>query len=158
MYHQQHHDSEQNLTKQEIIQLPKPLDQLTATETQRKACIGKIMTYTLKSLTNTYVSKGFEWLLPVALKPKHRPPLARPRCINRETHRSRHLRQTRPHNSQHDRPQTRRLLNRLRETIHPLTKHTHRKSQNAPKQANTSTNSHNSTSKYATAQPKTSSH
>ena len=25
------------------------------------------MTYTLKSLTNTYVNKGFEWLLPVAL-------------------------------------------------------------------------------------------
>src|SRR5512146_3040892 len=25
------------------------------------------MTYTLKSLTNTYVNKGFQWLLPVAL-------------------------------------------------------------------------------------------
>ena len=58
------------MTKQETVQLieiPKPLDQLTATELERKACIGKIMTYTLKSLTNTYVSKGFEWLLPVAL-------------------------------------------------------------------------------------------
>ncbi len=58
------------MTKQEtapLIEIPKPLDQLTATELERKACIGKIMTHTLKSLTNTYVSKGFEWLLPVAL-------------------------------------------------------------------------------------------
>lgn len=52
---------------QELILLPKPLDQLTDPEIKRKACIGKIMTYTLKSLTNTYVTKGFEWLLPVAL-------------------------------------------------------------------------------------------
>jgi asparaginyl-tRNA synthetase len=55
------------LTTQEVTQLPKPLDQLTAQEIQRKAAIGKIMTYTLKSLTNTYTNKGFEWLLPVAL-------------------------------------------------------------------------------------------
>jgi len=58
------------LIKQEtapLIEIPKPLDQLTATELERKACIGKIMTHTLKSLTNTYVNKGFEWLLPVAL-------------------------------------------------------------------------------------------
>ncbi len=58
------------MTKQEtapLIEIPKPLDQLTATELERKACIGKIMTHTLKSLTNTYVNKGFEWLLPVAL-------------------------------------------------------------------------------------------
>jgi len=54
------------LTNQ-VIQLPKPLDQLTAEEIPRKAAIGKIMTYTLKSLTNTYLNKGFEWLLPVAL-------------------------------------------------------------------------------------------
>jgi len=49
------------------IEIPKPLDQLTAAEIQRKACIGKVMTYTLRSLTNTYVNKGFQWLLPVAL-------------------------------------------------------------------------------------------
>ncbi len=55
-----------NLSKPEI-EIPKPLDQLTATEIQRKACIGKVMTYTLKSLTNTYTKKGFQWLLPVAL-------------------------------------------------------------------------------------------
>ncbi|MCW3984060.1 MAG: asparagine synthetase A [Candidatus Bathyarchaeota archaeon] len=55
------------MTKQETIQIPKPLEQLTASEIERKACIGKIMTYTLRSLTNTYINKGFQWLLPVAL-------------------------------------------------------------------------------------------
>ena len=55
------------MTKQETIEIPKPLDQLTATEIERKACIGKVMTYTLKSLSNTFVNKGFQWLLPVAL-------------------------------------------------------------------------------------------
>jgi asparaginyl-tRNA synthetase len=50
-----------------VIEIPKPLDQLTESETQRKACIGKIMTYTLTSLTKTFVNNGFQWLLPVAL-------------------------------------------------------------------------------------------
>ena len=55
------------MIQQEVMELPKPLDQLTATELERKACIGKVMTYTLKSLTDTFVNKGFQWLLPVAL-------------------------------------------------------------------------------------------
>jgi len=55
------------MTKKELIEIPKPLDQLTATEIERKACIGKIMTYTLKNLSTTFVNKGFQWLLPVAL-------------------------------------------------------------------------------------------
>ncbi len=49
------------------IEAPKALDQLTETEIQRKACIGRIMTYSLGSLTSTYVNRGFQWLLPVAL-------------------------------------------------------------------------------------------
>jgi len=53
--------------KQEVIETPKPLDQLTPAELERKACIGKIMTHTLTSLTNTFVNDGFQWLLPVAL-------------------------------------------------------------------------------------------
>jgi len=53
--------------KPEQIQIPKPLDQLSASELERKACIGKVMTYTLKSLTTTFVNQGFQWLLPVAL-------------------------------------------------------------------------------------------
>ncbi len=55
------------MIKQELIEIPKPLEQLTETELQRKSCIGKVMTYTLKSLSNTFVNKGFQWLLPVAL-------------------------------------------------------------------------------------------
>jgi asparaginyl-tRNA synthetase len=55
------------LIKQELIEIPKPLEQLTETELQRKACIGKVMTYTLKSLSNSFINKGFQWLLPVAL-------------------------------------------------------------------------------------------
>ena len=53
--------------KPEQIQIPKPLDQLSSSELERKACIGKVMTYTLKSLTTTFVNQGFQWLLPVAL-------------------------------------------------------------------------------------------
>ncbi|MCX8150580.1 MAG: asparagine synthetase A [Candidatus Bathyarchaeota archaeon] len=48
-------------------ELPKPLDQLTESEIERKACIGKVMTYTLRNLTNKFVDSGFQWLLPVAL-------------------------------------------------------------------------------------------
>ena len=55
------------LSKQEILEIPKPLEQLSAIEIEKKACIGKIMTYTLTSLTRTFVNKGFQWLLPVAL-------------------------------------------------------------------------------------------
>jgi asparaginyl-tRNA synthetase len=55
--------------KQETVQIeiPKPLEQLSPSELERKACIGKIMTYTLQSLTSTFVEQGFQWLLPVAL-------------------------------------------------------------------------------------------
>jgi asparaginyl-tRNA synthetase len=55
------------IVKQESIQIPKPLEQLSPSELERKACIGKVMTYTLKSLTSTFVNQGFQWLLPVAL-------------------------------------------------------------------------------------------
>jgi asparaginyl-tRNA synthetase len=50
-----------------LTELPKPLDQLSASELERKAAIGKIMTHTLQSLTSTFVASGFQWLLPVAL-------------------------------------------------------------------------------------------
>ena len=50
-----------------ITDLPKQMDQLSPSELERKAIIGKIMTHTLTSLTSTYVKAGFEWLLPVAL-------------------------------------------------------------------------------------------
>lgn len=50
-----------------LNELPKPLDQLSQSEIERKSCIGKVMTYTLKNLTSQLVDKGFDWLLPVAL-------------------------------------------------------------------------------------------
>jgi asparaginyl-tRNA synthetase len=50
-----------------ITELPKPLDQLSPTEIERKAAIGKVMTHSLQSLTSTFVGSGFQWLLPVAL-------------------------------------------------------------------------------------------
>ncbi len=43
------------------------MDQLSPSELEKKAIIGKVMTRTLSSLTSTYVNAGFEWLLPVAL-------------------------------------------------------------------------------------------
>ncbi|MCL2643524.1 MAG: asparagine synthetase A [Candidatus Bathyarchaeota archaeon] len=50
------------------INLPKSLDQLTTTqEIERKTAIGKIVTYTLKNLTTTYIKEDFQWLLPVVL-------------------------------------------------------------------------------------------
>lgn len=49
------------------VELPKPLDLLSDSELERKACIGKVMTYTLRSLTSSFVNAGFQWLLPVAL-------------------------------------------------------------------------------------------
>jgi len=50
-----------------LADIPKPLDQLSPTELDRKACIGKVMTHTLHSLTSTFIANGFQWLLPVAL-------------------------------------------------------------------------------------------
>jgi asparaginyl-tRNA synthetase len=53
--------------KLQTIQIPKPLDQLTEVELERKVAIGRVMTHTLQSLTSTFVDNGFQWLLPVAL-------------------------------------------------------------------------------------------
>jgi asparaginyl-tRNA synthetase len=47
--------------------MPKPLDQLTDEETQRKGLIGGVMTHVLGYLTGGLVGRGFEWLLPVIL-------------------------------------------------------------------------------------------
>ena len=57
------------ITTQQCVQvdLPKPLDMLSKSELERKACIGRIMTYTLRNLTGKFVDSGFQWLLPVAL-------------------------------------------------------------------------------------------
>ena len=60
-------ETETLIKETSIIEIPKPLDQLSESEVERKACIGKLMTYTLNNLTSQFVDKGFQWLLPVAL-------------------------------------------------------------------------------------------
>ena len=61
--------SKQTLSEESVplIEIPKPLDQLSEIEIKRKAYIGKVMTYTLQHLTSKFVDSGFQWLLPVAL-------------------------------------------------------------------------------------------
>ncbi len=61
--------SKQTLSQESVslIDIPKPLDQLSQSEIERKACIGKVMTYALKNLTSQFVDNDFQWLLPVAL-------------------------------------------------------------------------------------------
>jgi asparaginyl-tRNA synthetase len=60
-------ETETLIKETSIIEIPKPLDQLSESEVERKACIGKLMTYALNNLTSQFVDKGFQWLLPVAL-------------------------------------------------------------------------------------------
>jgi asparaginyl-tRNA synthetase len=48
-----------------MLHLPKPLEALSEDEIQRKLCISKIMTCTLKYLTQEFIDNNFEWLLPV---------------------------------------------------------------------------------------------
>lgn len=48
-----------------IGELPRPLEDLSEDEIQRKHCISKIMTCTLKCLTQEFTDNDFEWLLPV---------------------------------------------------------------------------------------------
>jgi asparaginyl-tRNA synthetase len=50
-----------------LIEIPKPLHELTEGELQRKILMGKVMTRTLRVLTEKFTDEGFEWLLPVAL-------------------------------------------------------------------------------------------
>jgi asparaginyl-tRNA synthetase len=59
--------SEQVAIQKSAVEIPKPLDQLSESEIERKSCIGRVMTYTLKNLTSKFTDNGFQWLLPVAL-------------------------------------------------------------------------------------------
>lgn len=45
--------------------MPKPLEQLSKNEIERKQCISRVMTHVLTYLTCKLVNGGFEWLLPV---------------------------------------------------------------------------------------------
>ena len=55
------------MSNQFASNFPKSLDNLSEIEIKRKACIAKVMTYTLHNLTSQFVKNGFDWLLPVAL-------------------------------------------------------------------------------------------
>lgn len=48
-----------------FAEMPKPLDQLSETEIERKSNTCKVMTHTLECLTRSFLNSGFEWLLPV---------------------------------------------------------------------------------------------
>lgn len=48
-----------------IVKIPKPLEELSPDELARKQQIAKVSTETLRYLTHTFVSRGFDWLLPV---------------------------------------------------------------------------------------------
>jgi asparaginyl-tRNA synthetase len=48
-----------------LIEIPRPLEQLSKSEMERRRCISKLMTCVLRYLTYKFVDDGFEWLLPV---------------------------------------------------------------------------------------------
>ena len=48
-----------------LFEMPKPLEQLPESELERRHCIGGVMTDVLDYLTCRFVSRGFEWSLPV---------------------------------------------------------------------------------------------
>lgn len=49
------------------VKTPKPLEQLSESEIEKKSCIARVMTHTLKNLTFKFANNGFQWLLPVVL-------------------------------------------------------------------------------------------
>jgi asparaginyl-tRNA synthetase len=53
------------LAESGLVEMPKPLERLRESEMERKQCICKVMTHTLRYLTGEFVRSGFEWLLPI---------------------------------------------------------------------------------------------
>ncbi|MGB9741354.1 MAG: asparagine synthetase A [Candidatus Bathyarchaeia archaeon] len=53
------------ISRNRPMDIPKPLEQLSEVELQRRAHISRVMTYTLQYLTQRFLDEGFEWLLPV---------------------------------------------------------------------------------------------
>ncbi|MEM3577973.1 MAG: asparagine synthetase A [Candidatus Bathyarchaeia archaeon] len=53
------------ISKGKTVEFPKPLEKLSGFELQRRACISRVMAYTLRCLTQMFSDEGFEWLLPV---------------------------------------------------------------------------------------------
>ena len=53
------------IVRRKLTEMPKPLEQLSKSEIERKRCVSRVTTHTLKHLTHKFVNSGFEWLLPV---------------------------------------------------------------------------------------------
>ncbi len=51
--------------KMKPFELPRPLEEVTEAELQRKRAIGKVTTRVLNYLSREFTTSGFEWLLPV---------------------------------------------------------------------------------------------
>lgn len=49
----------------DLVDIPRPLEELTASELARKKHVGAISTETLRYLTGAFATRGFDWLLPV---------------------------------------------------------------------------------------------
>jgi asparaginyl-tRNA synthetase len=47
------------------FEMPKSLDDIPRGEVERRQCISRVMTHTLKYLSSEFTANGFEWLLPV---------------------------------------------------------------------------------------------
>lgn len=61
------------MSKQRTVEIPKPLDELSDVEIERKRYITRIMTFTQKYLTDLLINDGFEWLRPVMISPSTDP-------------------------------------------------------------------------------------
>jgi len=48
-----------------VVEIAKPLEQLSKSEVERRRCISRVLTHVLKYLTFEFANRGFEWLLPV---------------------------------------------------------------------------------------------
>jgi hypothetical protein len=53
---------------------PKPLYELSEDGIRIRQLIGKVTTYVLKHLSNSFIEEGFEWLLPVIFSKSTDPP------------------------------------------------------------------------------------
>jgi asparaginyl-tRNA synthetase len=49
------------------VEMPKPLEEVSEVEIERKQRVGTVTTEALKYLTNKFANSGFKWLLPVVL-------------------------------------------------------------------------------------------
>jgi asparaginyl-tRNA synthetase len=51
--------------KSRLIEIPKPLEELSESALQKKTCISKVTTNVLRNLVSGFLEEKFEWILPV---------------------------------------------------------------------------------------------